>query len=790
MFRNYLKIAIRNLWRKKIYTIINVLGLILGFTCAFLLYLYIHDELNFDNYHQDKENVYKIEAKENVNQSYGVTMPGKLAEIIKEKCPQVVYVTRVYRSPVTINIGTSKHNLSGAYLADPTLFRTLTFKPIVGNIHTALVQPRSVVLTKSLTYKFFRGPKNAIGKVLQIANSKKRYVVKAVIEDIPNNSHFRPSTLISMSSIYKTEASFFTSWGMGVFDIYLKLKKGVSSEKFEKTLTNVYRKYTKGTYNRTLYLTKLTDLHLRSKAIRKSKVSILYIFSVVAVFILLITIANYMNLTTAQSIERAREVGIRKVVGAYQRQLIQQFLLESVLLSLIAFLVSLSLVEAVLPWFNQLTDKVLFIGYTTKPILILSLLGIALLTGLLSGSYPALVLSGFRPAQVLKGRFSYTGKGQRLRKALIIFQFSISTIMIISTWIIHLQMRYVANKDLGFNKAQMMAIALPFQNKNYSITASSLSKKTGIAAMGGATFGINGIVIMRKMYLPRNKEGFKLINIQGHMATSGIIRALGLKMLQGKSFEQLNTRQYGKQVIVNETFIKQYNIKKAIGKRIGIAGEKSKPTKFASIVGVVADFHNESLYETIKPMVIILVPPDNDLFYAFVKLQPQNMSSTIDHIRNTWNKLWPENTFSGVFLDKRFTESYRKDQKQKQIFLIFSGLTIFIAFLGLFGLASFTVNQRNKEIGIRKVLGASIPQILTLVSGGFVRVVFVANLIAFPLAYYFVKQWLRNFAYRIHIPWWVFVLVGLLTLLITLIVVNIQSLRVARVNPVDVLKDE
>ena len=801
MLKNYFKIALRNLWRKKVYATINILGLVLGMTCAFLLYLYIQDELSFDDYHKDKDSVYLIETKIKFGDRtfYSEILPGKLSKVLKNKSPEVIEAPRMYSTGgYVVNIGTKKYKQDEVYFTEPALFKTLTVSPVTGNVHTALVQPQSIVLTRSLSQKYFRGPKNALGKTLQIGAEGKSYLVKAVIEDIPKNSYFRPEMFISLSSLYKTKPKLFNSWKNYNFMMYVKLKPGTSPQKVEATLKNIYHtqinpKKSKGSEEVTMYLTSLTDLHLHSKTIRKSKTSILYTFSVIAVLILLIACANYMNLATARSIERAREVGIRKVVGSYRGQLIQQFLLESVMLSLLAFMISLSLIELLLPGFNQLTDKALVIGYTSKPEIVLSLLGIALFTGLLSGSYPALVLSGFKPYQVLKGRFSHSGQGSRLRKTLVVFQFSISTIMIIGTGVVYLQMRYVATKDLGFDKDQTMVLAFEGddESKKYPVIAAELLKNPDIISVGGASFGINSGYNESSIYMPQADGGYKGFMTRNYVASKGFIKTLGLKILQGKSFEQLNSSQYGKQLVVNEAFVKKYGLKNPIGQRIGVEGKKGKPTKFANIVGVIADFHNQNLYRTIEPAVINLAEANSgELYFVYAKLRPQNMQKTVAYVKDTWNKLQPKYLYNGVFLDQRFERAYRKDQKRGQIFLMFSGLTVFIACMGLFGLASFTANQHSKEIGIRKVLGASVTQILTLLSGGFVRLVAISSLIAFPLAYYFMNQWLQNFAYHISIHWGIFVLAGMATLLISLLTVGVQSFKTAQVNPVDVLKDE
>lgn len=807
MYKNYLKIALRNILRHKVYAGINILGLAIGMTCTILLYLYIQHEMSYDHYHKNSNRTYRIENELVFgDQSYKVpVLPARMAPHLQENYPEVELATR-FRGigNKVMRVGNRKFNEGDLYYADPNIFQIFTFKTIVGNIRQALIKPKSLVLNRSLATKLFNIPKRALGKAL-ILDDTVSYTVTAVIENVPSNSHFKPQALISMSTYQKTKPQAFTNWRSYGCNVFLRLKPNTSPESIEKHLGAIYQKYMvdkkeagKGKNKSKMSLIALKDIHLhtqmQSDYAEVGNLDILYIFSAIAVLILLIACANYMNLATARSIERAKEVGIRKVVGSHRRQLISQFLVEAVLMSLLAFVISLSLLELILPWFNQITDKPLKLGYTSQPQILLVFLGITLFTGLVSGSYPALVLANFKPYQVLKGRFSHSRNGNRLRQGLVVFQFSISITLIIATWVVHQQMQYVQNKDLGFDKAHTLSMRLNGQKtrEKYPILKRELEKHPNVVVVSGATYRMGDGFSIDDMWLEQEGGGKVNASIKNYFVSQNYTQALGIKLTQGRSFDAARTTDYTQAVIVNETFVKKYGWKNPLGKRVSYDFDKNdKPKKVARVIGVIKDFHMFSLHKSISPMMLRLTPDKSgELGAMFIKLRPNGLSKTLKEVQAIWDNLQPNQPFVGDFIDHRFQQAYNDDQKRGQVFLSFSLIAIFIACLGLFGLASFTTRQRVKEIGIRKVLGASVPQILTLLSKNFVRLVLISSVIASPLAYYFMNKWLQGFVYRTHMPWEVFGFAAIVTMMIAVLTISFQSLRAARLNPAEVLKDE
>lgn len=797
MWKNYLKITLRNLWRKKLYAIVNILGLATGLICAVLLYLYVQDELSFDHYHQNADNVYRIESDLQIPDkviNIGA-VPGLVATELKKKQAGVVQTARINDiEPKILQIGKQKFHQKGLFYADPSIFKVLTFKSLSGNLHKALEAPYSIVLNQTLATKFFASSKAAVGKTI-ILDDDVRYTVKGVIKDVPKNSHFQPRALISIST-YKKTNKYFEKWNSSNCITYVKLNPQTQPKAVEKTLATIYSQNMvfgkKNTTHRTMYLRPVKDIHLYSKTENDyaitGNIQVVHSFTAIAVLILLIACANYMNLATARSVERAKEVGIRKVVGSHRNQLVLQFLAEAVLLSLLALVVSLSLLEVVLPGFNQLTGKELTMNYRDQPLRIVGLVVITLCTGLVSGSFPAFMLSSFKPSQVLKGKFSHSKRGNKVRKGLVVLQFCISLIMIVGTLAVYRQMQYVKSKNHGFDKEQVLSLNImeDYALKKFPVLQQKLLQSPGITAVSGASSSIADNSFNESGMLIEQRDGEKQrYSVQHYWVDKDYIAAMGMKLAAGRSFDPTKSSDYKKAMIVNEALVRKAGWRKPIGKKIKFRSVER------TVIGVIKDFHLESLYKPIAPIALRLTPEDHsETYYAHLKVRPQNMSQTLAYVKQVWQSVYPNYPYNGEFLDQRFALAYQADQKRGKTFLMFSILAIFIACLGIFGLASFTARQRVKEIGIRKVLGASVIQILTMLSGGFVRLVLISSLIAFPLAYYFMNQWLQNFAYRTSIHWSIFALAVLATLFITLLTVSVQSLRTARVNPVDVLKDE
>ena len=799
MFKNYLKITFRNLWRNKLYALINVLGLATGLTCAVLLSLYIQDELSFDQYHQNADNLYRIESDiKYSDKSINIAVsPALLSVELQKKNPNVLSSARVSNiEPKILKVDKQKFHQKGLFYADPTIGEVFTFETIVGNLSKALTAPYSIVLNETLASKIFTSPQAALGKTI-ILDDEVRYTVSGVLKDIPKNSHFQPQALISMST-YKKTSKYFVKWNSSNTATYVKLKPNIDPKTVEATLEAIYRQHMyhrKHAAKRTMYLRPVTDIHLHARTDGDyaivGNIQVVHIFMAIALLILLIACANYMNLATARSVERAKEVGIRKVVGSHRNQLIQQFLVEAVLLSFLAFLLSLSILELILPGFNQLTGKDLSMQYATQPQRIVGLLGITVFTGLISGSFPAFMLSSFKPYQVLKGKFSHSKRGNSVRKGLVVFQFCISMIMIIGTLTVYRQMTYVKTKSHGLDKEQLLSLSImkDYALEKYPVLQQKLLQSPGVVSVSGASGSIaNDSFNERGMKIEQSNGEQQRYSVQHYFVDKDYLKTMGMQLIKGRNFSPTRASDYDKAVVVNEAMVRKLGWKNPIGKKIDYSfGKKPK----AKVIGVVKDFHLESLYKPIAPIALRFTPADHsETYFAHLKVRPENLSQTLAYVKKTWDEIYPNYPYNGEFLDQRFAQAYQADQKRGKTFLLFSILAVFIACLGLFGLASFTARQRVKEIGIRKVLGASIPQILALLSSGFVRLILISSLIAFPIAYYLMSQWLQSFAYRTGIHWSVFLLTGVATLLITLLTVSLQSLRVARVNPVQVLKDE
>lgn len=797
MLRNYIKIAFRNLLRNKVYSLINVLGLAAGLTCAILLFLYIQDELSYDNYHKDAAQVFRLEHKirKTDKEETSVYFKADLIPNLKRELPEIQQAARVLYSTSSLQAGKREKVFSrDIYYADPSIFQILTYKPIAGDLQKALTQPNSIVLTRELAIRLYNTPKLALGQPLTL-NDDHTLTVAAVIADVPVNSHLRPKAIVALSVFAKISPEVFKKFPM--YPTYVKLTKNASANVLAKKIPAVFKKYNNNPNYKgaevDFQLSAISNIYLNASLTKDhgshGDRKLVYIFMVVALLIVLIACINYMNLATARSIERAKEVGIRKVVGSHRSQIIKQFIIEAMSLSLLALVISICLVELLLPLFNQLADKQLAIDYIGQPLVIPGLLGLALFIGLLSGSYPAFVLSAFKPVLVLKGKFGSSRKGVNTRRSLVVFQFTVSIIMVISTWAVYQQMQFVRQKKLGFNQDQLYKVTFydPKDGKKYNTIKQQLLQSPGITKATNTSLRMEEVfgdemVFSEEVAL---EDGSKTKSeISFYVVNPDFFEVMGVPIVKGRNLDTKLASDYTKSVIVNEAFVRKYNWKNPIGKQVGDA----------RVIGVMKDFHTKSLYQPIQPLAMNLGEKSLDQYnikkYFFVRLHPKNIRQSIAHIKEVWSKYNAKAPFNGQFLDQQFAKAYEADQRRGQIFLIFSLLTVFIAGLGLFGLASFNALQRTKEIGIRKVLGASIQQILLLLSRDFVRLVVISSVIAFPIAYYFMDQWLQNFAYKAGLHWSIFLFSGVFTLLVALGTISYQTLKVARTNPAVVLKDE
>jgi len=793
MIRNYLKIAFRNLWRHRVFSFINIMGLAVGMSACFLIFLYVRFELSYDAFHSKADRIYRVVCDiKTPTETLHFSVPSwAMPKNIKTDFPEVEGLARVSGDNVLVRKGNIKFQEENSLWADSTLFDVFDFKLLKGDPHTALKEPFSVVFTETAAKKYF-GSADPVGQTLLITGDGLAAKVTGVMKDIPENSQIKGDVFLSMSTLtQKLAPKLEEQWGNFGATTFLLLKSGTSA----KALTAKFpaflekrdgqgMKQSKMSY--VLLLEPLRDVYLHSTrdGSKTGNMGNVYIFSIVAVFILLIACFNFVNLTTARSAERAKEVGIRKVVGAAKSQLASQFIGESVILCMIAFLLTVGACVLLLPLFNQMAGKTIsrgiFGNWNYIGILFLSAIGI----GLLAGIYPALVLSSYKPVSVLKGRFATGTKGIILRKGLVIAQFTISIALIIATIIVYTQMRYMRSQDLGFNKDQMLVV----DTQNDPGKEAFRNMVTGLphvkaVAMSSSVPGGGDPTAYSE--IENIKGDLQIANLELFFVDFDYIGQFGIKMVAGRSFSRDFGTDTTQSMILNEAAVKLFGYsssQQAVGKRFKQWGREGK------IIGVMKDFHFRSLQEEIKPLSMRIEPKGCNLVIA--KLAATDIPATIASIEKKWQTTIPNEPFSYFFMDEFFDKQYRGEERFGKLFLNFAILAIFISSLGLLGLASYSTIQRTKEIGVRKVIGASVANIVNLLSKDFMILIGIAFLIASPLTWYFMHRWLQDFAYRIGISWWMFVLSGLLALLIALATISFQAIKAAIANPVKSLRAE
>ena len=797
MIKNYLKIAFRNLWRHKAFSFLNIMGLTVGMAACFLIFLYIQFELSYDSFHTKADRIYRIvcdiKTPTEVIKSSGPSWA--VPPNAKQEFAEIESFVRIAGDDnVLIRNGDIKFQEENSMWADSTFFKTFDFKLVKGNPETALKEPFSIVLSETTAKKYF-GKKDALGKTLLITGDAFPATVTGIMKDIPENSQIKGDLVLSMSTITKKwNDKLDEQWGNYGAQAYVLLKPGTNPKELEKKFPAFLDKRNgtemkKSQMFATLFLEPIRDVYLRStrnglSENTRGNINNVYIFSVVAVFILLIACINFVNLTTARSTERAKEVGIRKVVGAARTQLARQFIGESVILCLIAFALSVIVSSLLLPLFNELSGKTISKGIFHNVEYLLILFGAAIVIGLLAGIYPALVLSSFKPVVVLKGRFATGTRGILLRKALVVAQFSISVALIIGTIVVYNQMSYMRNRELGFSKDQMVVINTngdPAKDAfNQAIKSIPTVKSTALSSSvpGSGNPGAYSQI--------ENKKGdLQIANLDLYFVDFDYIDQYKIKVLAGRGFSRDFKTDTTQAMVLNEAAIKMFGYstpEEAVGRRFKQWGREGK------IIGVIKDFHFRSLQQPIKPLSMRIEPGGSNLVSAHIS--GSNLPATLTAIESKWKTLIPNRPFTYYFLDEFFDRQYRGEERFGNLFLNFSILAIFISCLGLLGLASYSTMQRTKEIGIRKVMGASVQGIVNLLSKEFLVLVLFSFLIAMPLAWYLMHSWLQDFAYRTQISWWVFALAGSIALFIALFTISFQAIKAAIANPVNSLRTE
>lgn len=797
MIKNYFKTAIRNLTRNKAYTAINIAGIAVGLTAFWMIALYVADEFSYDRFNTNADRIYRVAQHAsweggNISQA---TTSAPFAGSLKETYPEIQEATRILmEGGGIISYDNKPITADDILFADANIFKVFSLSLISGDAATALTQPQSIVLTESLARKLFTDPQKALNQTVYFSNNFPN-VVTGVIRDIPDNSHLRFSGLRSLP------ANWTDGWqNFNVFT-YLLLKPGTDYKQFEAKLPDwaslTIRKMMKITDYR-LELQPLTDIHLHSnlqvEMSPNSSITRVYIFMIIAALVLIIAVINYINLSTARSSTRVREVGVRKVIGSGRRHLIGMFIAEALVITCVAALAAFFLITVLLPVFNNLADKSLTVWrfgiYTT----LLVMVAFVLLTGFMSGLYPALLLSRFKTIPALKGQMGSMNNSILFRKSLVVFQFTITVIMIAGSIIIYRQLQYTTQKDLGFNKSQVLTFHVHDQavRKQVAAIKTQLLQSQLIqgAAVAGNPIGNNNLGSMGFVF-EKNDGSFSTSNklVQELLVDADYIPTLEIKVSQGRNFSTaIESDKYGA-ALINETLMHELGWKDAINKRLRFKfgeGETGERT----VVGVIKDFHTYSLQHKVEPMVLMMPPVASMEDNLYVKIDNNQTAAALAWIEKVYRAFDKSNPVVFSFLDQNFARQYAAEQKQERLSLIFTILAISLAALGLFGLAAFAAQQRVKEIGIRKVLGASVGSIITMLSKDFIKLVVIAIVIATPIAWIVMHQWLQGFAYRIGIHWWFFGLAGILALLITLATISVHAIRAALANPVNSLRNE
>jgi putative ABC transport system permease protein len=810
MLRNYLKTAIRNLWKNKGFSAINIVGLAIGLATCLLILIFVMDELSYDRYNDKADRIYRLdgEIKFGGNHFILAVAPAPAGPAVLRDYPEVEKEVR-FRNNGGRQVKKGNQNIreESVIMVDSTLFDVFTLPMIDGDPHTALADPRTVVITERMAKKYFDAT-NVVGRTLVI-NDSVLYKVTGVIRDLPAASHFHFDFFLSLAESEEARRTD-DGWLSNNFNTYLLLRKGTDPKKFEAKLGGLVRKYVapllQAAVNISLddfykagntvgfSLTPLTAIHLHSNKTAEldanGNIQYVYIFGAIAAFILLIACVNFMNLSTARSANRAKEVGIRKVLGSLRWSLIFQFMLESMLISFIGMLLALGFAWLLLPVFNQLSAKHMELGLFSRGWLWPSMLGLVLVVGLLAGSYPAFFLSAFRPIVVLKGNVATGFKTSWLRNSLVVFQFCISIFLLVGTAVIYRQLNYIHNRQLGFNRGQVMIINNPYvmgnQTRTFADKLLHLPGVDGVTMTGylPTSDNRNGDAI----FLSPDLDIKKSISMQTWPIDDQYIPVLGMKMVQGRNFSKdFLTDSTG--VIVNEAALRFMQGRKPLETKLyEVQDIKTRKTKEFHIIGVIKDFNFNSLREVVTPMVLFLAHDQGRL--ALRVNAGGNLHRLAGQIENEWRKMAPSQPFSYVFMDDEFNNIYLEEQRMGGISLSFSLLAIFIACLGLFGLTAYATQQRRREIGIRKVLGASVGGIIRLLSRDFLRLVVVAMLIAFPFSWFVMRRWLQDFAYRISIGWEIFAVAAVLAIGIALLTVSFQAVKAALSNPVKSLRSE
>ncbi|MFC1619733.1 ABC transporter permease [Candidatus Neomarinimicrobiota bacterium] len=814
MFFSYIKIALRNVVRQKLYSGINILGLAIGVAACIIILLYVQDELSYDRWNTKADRIYRVAVKGAIggNEFEMALSTAPLAATLVADYPEVEDAGRIAYTggyPV-LRYGDKAFSEERWASADSNIFDIFDFEFVLGDPKTALSRPNSIVMTESMADRYF-GDENPIGKMVTSDKVNER-MVTGVIKDIPHNSHFHYEHLLSL--ITNPQRANNPNWLNNNFYTFVVLKEGTDYRELEAKFPDMIRKYIGPQIEQALgvswdqmeedgsayqmYLQPLTDIHLHSHLDREVEVNgnmiYVYVFSVIAIFILIIACINFMNLATARSANRAREVGVRKTLGSDRSQLVRQFLVESIILTLISIFIAVVVVELILPWFNNLVGLNLTFNYSNLPYIIIG----AILVGILAGSYPAFFLSSFDPVKVLKGPFKSNGRGSKLRSGLVIFQFTISILLFTGTVIVRNQLSYMQNQDLGYAPENLLVVEKTDDiGDHIEAFKTELAQYPNILEVSNATSipgePTSGTSVLG-MSTPTGDQ-FQLLHIV--FVDSNFADTYGLEMADGRFFSaEYSTDSIT--AVINEAAVRAYGIDDPVGRELIVFGGPDNATAKIPIIGVVKDFHYESLHSEISPLVMGtfgqagLFGGQGPRFgrYTTLRINPDDLMSTLNYIEDTWMGFAIDQQFEYVFFDDLFNALYDDEARTRSIAAMFAVLAVLIACLGLLGLASFTAEQRTKEIGIRKVLGATVASIFRLLSNDILKLVVISALLSLPLSWYVMNNWLENFAYHINYSVLTFFVASIVAFVIAILTITWQALKAALTNPIEALRYE
>jgi putative ABC transport system permease protein len=815
MFKNYLKIAIRSLIKQKVYTIINVVGLSVGIASCLLIVMFVMNELSYDKFHTKAEKIYKVALERkypNHATNYAI-IPHSFADVMGRDFPEISSVLKMGGpvNGVVVNYKNERDEMKQfeedfVMASDSNFFEFFSIKLLTGDPKKSLINTSDVVLTEETARRYF-GNETAVGKTLRMF--QRDFTVTGICENVPENSHFKFDFLTKWDDEFFGDgqrANFITFTA----HVYLELNSAdkakdleakfptmvdtYAAAQIEQDLAKSWDDYKKEGNGYRYFLQPLTGLHLdpaniEGKMRPGGNIHYVYFLACIAALILIIACINFMNLATARSAERAREVGVRKTMGSLKGQLISQFLIESILLSLFATMVAIALAHVALPYFNALAEKHLTFSYS--PFVLFSLLAVSILVGFLAGSYPAFALSSFSPIVVMKGNFSGNTKGGWLRNGLVVFQFFISIVLIVGTLTVQQQMLYMDNKSLGYNKEQVLVVERVFALQNKSETFIEELKRIPGVESAAASFSLLGRQgdFFGAQFLPEGSS--EILTTKSMAIDDEFAQTIGFDFVEGKGYSKDTNDSLS--IILNESAVRTLALTDPVGKKINQIrrGEDGNVTVSYTIIGVIRDFNFQSLRDPITPLTIQSTESfDGGPGYAIARINGENLTSVIDQVEAKWKQFAPEEPFKFLFLDENLRAQYSSEKQASHVFAIFSTLAIVIACVGLFGLAAYTANLRTKEIGVRKVMGASISSVVVLLTKDFTKLILIAFVLSVPLSYYIMDQWLEGFAYRIEIGAGVFVIAGGIALLISWITVSYQSIKAAIVNPIKSLRSE